>query len=343
MKPDETTIAMHRENSVAGPALHPADHGYGGASQADESAGDRAQDECAAENTPSDFGVVEERTVTYVSADGTRGRTCIVAPPAPKALLYWLPGMGIGVRSNLAFARALAQRGFAVAVHEWRGLGESDLRASRRRNWGYHELLDLDMPAGLRATRATFARLPLWIGGHSLGGQLAIIELALKRFAFEGALLVASGQPTWRSFAGRSRWVWAFAKVLPAFCRIVGFFPGKLLGFGGRQPRTLMTEWASTIARGDYHLPAFEGYLNSALADLRARAVAIQFTDDWLSPLQALERLRQMTPEADWEVHRLSKAELRDAPADHFGWMAFPEPAAALLAGAMNAQENSTI
>ena len=92
-------------------------------------------------------------------------------PPEPSAALYWLPALGVGIGPNELFADALAAAGVAVVVHEWRGLGSSNRRASRRCDWGYRELLDLDIAAGIEAA-GNQIRAPRWyLGGHSLGGS----------------------------------------------------------------------------------------------------------------------------------------------------------------------------
>src|SRR3546814_3000617 len=78
----------------------------------------------------------------------------------------------------LPISDALAARGVAVFVHEWRGNGSSALRPDRDHDWGYRELLTADLPASERAIDGLLPDLPRVIGGHSLGGQLACCRLA---------------------------------------------------------------------------------------------------------------------------------------------------------------------
>src|SRR3546814_1108046 len=104
----------------------------------------------------------------------------------------------------LPISDALAARGVAVFVHEWRGNGSSALRPDRDHDWGYRELLTADLPASERAIDGLLPDLPRVIGGHSLGGQLACCRLALDPQAASAVWLVASGAPYWRAFPPRS-------------------------------------------------------------------------------------------------------------------------------------------
>ena len=94
--------------------------------------------------TPHDIGACE---LHAQAGDGHRYQLIARLPAAPRASLLWLPAMGIGAKHYVPFADALARRGIAVFLHEWRGAGSSSVRASRDTDWGYRELLTLDIPA----------------------------------------------------------------------------------------------------------------------------------------------------------------------------------------------------
>ena len=71
------------------------------------------------------------RELPVASPDGHRASLLARIPATPKTRLLWLPAMGVAARHYLPFAEALATRGIAVFLHEWRGNGSSSLRASR--------------------------------------------------------------------------------------------------------------------------------------------------------------------------------------------------------------------
>src|SRR5690606_13047591 len=139
-------------------------------------------------------------TLALEAGDGHRFELLARAPDSPVASLLWLPALGVAARHYLPFAEALAARGVAVFVHEWRGHGSSSLRAGHDCNWGYRELLLQDLPQSEAAIDAALPGVPRIIGGHSLGGQLACCRLALAPTSASRLWLVASGSPYWRAF-----------------------------------------------------------------------------------------------------------------------------------------------
>ena len=117
--------------------------------------------------------------IALEGADGHRWTLIGHAPASPRAILLWLPAMGVAARHYLPFAEALAARGIAVFLHEWRGHGSSSLRAARDCDWGYRTLLCTDLPAAEAAVDTALPGRPRIVGGHSLGGQLACCRLAI--------------------------------------------------------------------------------------------------------------------------------------------------------------------
>jgi predicted alpha/beta hydrolase len=278
---------------------------------------------------------IDRHVLDVVSPDAARARLQMHLPADARVGVYWLPALGVGIGPNERLADALGARGVAVAIHEWRGLGGSDRRAARRCDWGYRELLDFDIAAGLAAARRHAPALRWILGGHSLGGQFALIEAARASVAIDGApsdgvFLVASGQPHWRAFPGwKAAGVLAFASAIPAITAVVGYFPGSRLGFAGREARRLMCEWAGTAVRGDYGIPAAGGDYDRALANFAGPVLAIRMSEDRLAPPGALDRLRALAPRAQWQVRDFGRGQFATRRPDHFGWLREPEAVAA--------------
>lgn len=267
----------------------------------------------------------QRRLLRVKSPDGAEASIQLHLGPAPRAVLYWLPALGVGRGPNERFADALAAQGMAVAVHEWRGVGQSNRRAARACDWGYRELIEFDIPAGLDAVDAELGVVPRWIGGHSLGGQFALIEAASGRRALQGVVLVASGQPHWRAFDGlHSLLVLAFAASIWPITALAGYFPGTRLGFAGREARRLMRDWAGTALRGDYRVPGHGDALDAALARYAGRILALGMSEDRLAPRASLQRLQRLVPVAQWQVQHLGREDFATRRPDHFGWLREP-------------------
>lgn len=279
------------------------------------------------DSLPNDAGAV--RAVHVAATDGATSELLLVGEPTARHWLYWLPAMGVPAKHYLPLAQALATHGIAVALHEWRGAGSSDRRAGRRQDWGYRTLLRGDLPAGLAAARAAWPGATGWLGGHSLGGQLAAIYAGLRPEDVAGLVLVASGAPYWRKF--RQPWlIYAAYVAAPMVAAAYGHFPGRRIGFGGNEARGVIRDWSRSGRTGRYAAEGLDD-LEAGMAAFASPVFALRLREDWLGPAASLDWLLGKLPRAAAERQVLAPDELR-GPADHFGWMKAPQPVAARIA-----------
>ncbi|MFC5595554.1 alpha/beta hydrolase family protein [Lysobacter niastensis] len=256
--------------------------------------------------------------------DGHHWHVLARIPPAARASLLWLPALGIAARHYLPFAEALAARGVAVFIHEWRGHGSSSLRADRRHTWGYRELLTHDLPASETLIEKQVPGAPRIIGGHSLGGQLACCRLALSPNTAQQLWLVASGSPYWRVFPSPTKfWLPLAYRFLPWLARLEGALPGRRIGFGGREARGLIQDWARSGLSGRYAAEGLDIDLEAAMGALVADTRAIAFDRDWLGPESSLRFLLSKMRHAPRHVEVFHESRL-GARADHYAWMKQP-------------------
>lgn len=235
-------------------------------------------------------------------------------------------------------AQNLASRGISVAVHEWRGNDSSSLRPSRHSDWGYGELLTLDIPASLEQAVHAAPNLDWYLGGHSLGGQLAALSLALAPDAACGLVLVATGVPDARTFRGSRRVaITVFANLIPVFTRIFGYFPGDRLRWAGREAATLMRQWSGTVRSGRYDRIGLTESSETALQRMIKPALGLCFQDDWLAPEASLDALFGKLGAGNQSRATLDGAKLGDR-ADHFRWMKTPGSVTAAIAAWIQAQ-----
>jgi pimeloyl-ACP methyl ester carboxylesterase len=64
---------------------------------------------------------------------------------------------------------------------------------------------------------------------------------------------------------------------------------------------------------------------DAVLGTLARPVLALWMDADWLVPRAAVERLRALTPRADWRIDTLDGAALGLPAADHFGWLKRPD------------------
>jgi predicted alpha/beta hydrolase len=240
--------------------------------------------------------------------------------------LLFVPAMGVAARHYDGLARRLAARGVGVAVHEWRGLGSSSLRASRRHDWGYRELLEDDLPASLDACVSARPDLGWRIGGHSLGAQFGAL-MAARDPRLRGIAIVASGAPYWRAWPGWRRYVLrGLFGAMNGIGAVAGYFPGRRTGFAGNEARRVIGDWTYTGRHGHYRVPGLSHDPEAALRVTRLPVLALRFAEDWYVPRASLDHLLAKLPHADVTRHEIDATQLGGRRADHFGWMKHPEP-----------------
>lgn len=278
-------------------------------------------------------GAVRALELDAEAADGHRYQLLARVPAQPQASVLWLPAMGIAARHYLPFADALAARGIAVFVHEWRGGGSSSVRASRDCDWGYRELLTLDVPASEALVAAHVPGVPRILGGHSLGGQLACCRLGLSPDSAARLWLVGSGAPYWRAFPLRTKWWLPFVyRFLAWLAERHGALPGRRIGFGGQEARGVIRDWSRSGLSGRYAAAGVDVDLEAAMAALTLDAHAVVLERDWLGPLPSLRfllsKLRHSSPRID-----VLDAAILGTRADHYAWMKQPQAIVAALLG----------
>jgi predicted alpha/beta hydrolase len=246
-------------------------------------------------------------------------------PAAPVCLC--LPAMGLAARYYRPFAEALAQAlAGTVAVADLRGQGESAARARRGARFGYREIVEEDLPELLDALARRFPCRPLFVVGHSLGGQLATLATVHTHDRLAGLVLVAAGTAHYRAWPRASRWrAWLTLSCVRAVAALLPWYPGSLLGFGGDQPRRLMRDWSCNAFSGKYRLAGSRIDYEARLAALRLAVLAVTIRDDPVAPPGAVSELLAKLPQAEQ-----TRLEVDGVPSDrpwrrHFSWARSPD------------------
>ena len=265
------------------------------------------------------------------SSDGHRFDLIHVPASEPVATLLFIPGMGLSARQYIPLGQALAEHGIETFIHEWRGIGSSSLRASRAVDWGYRELLDVDLAAAMDAVEAIAGSKSLVIGGHSLGSQFALMLAGRRERKPEGVVLVAGGSPNWTLYPliHRSVLLPVFF-ALPLLGSIFGHYPGRQVGFAGREARSVMKDWTWTGRHGHYDLPSLDPNPSPGMAKLSVPILGVRMADDWFVPKASLDGLLAQAPRCS--AQQVVIDQLPDeAPTDHFAWLRHPQPVAEVM------------
>ncbi len=276
---------------------------------------------------------IQSLEIPLTADDGHRYSLIARIPPHAHASLLWLPALGVAAKHYIPLAEALAAKGIAVFLHEMRGNGSSSLRASRQIDWGYREILETDIARSDAAVAAHSPATTRTIGGHSIGAQFAACYLALHPEAFQKLWLVASGSPYWRNFPAPKRYVFPFAyQFVPWLADLRGSLPGRRLGFGGDEARTLMRDWARVGLSNRYAAAGMEFDLEAALAQVSVEIRAVLMSRDWFAPRRSMQGLLDKLPRSTSSLITLDRNAL-GVTADHFAWMKQPQGVVDALLG----------
>jgi predicted alpha/beta hydrolase len=226
------------------------------------------------------------------------------------------------------FAGYLAHRGCAVLTYDYRGTGDSRLKAVT----GYNEPRSLvgfkasladwaakDVTSAVQWMRERYGNMPLTYVGHSFGGQ--VLGLLPNNKEISRALLIAAQAGYWKLMASPERYrVYAALKFvgLPA-TRMFGYAP-RWAGLGMDLPRDAFLQWVSWIMKerylfGDSTLDARENFHN-----YKGALRAICFTDDPWATRTAVELLCSGYTATRPDIVSISPAEIGAQKIGHMGF-----------------------
>ncbi|WP_426416714.1 alpha/beta fold hydrolase [Aestuariirhabdus sp. LZHN29] len=254
-----------------------------------------------------------ENTLTLYRSDGE----------AQAPVVLCMPAMGVAADYYQPLAEALCAAGLHAATADLRGIGASSVRASRKVNFGYEEMLEQEWPELINCLRQQCPDSPIYLMGHSLGGQLNTLFLAENSEQVAGMILIAACSIHYKGYARPLRLLLA-TQFLSFLSQLLGYLPGKKLGFGGREARQLIKEWAHCARTGNYKLKRRGTSLEEKLTAVTLPVLAISFEEDWMAPRQAVVKLYDKLAAAEITHQHLSGDALGIAHLNHFNWARDP-------------------
>lgn len=248
-------------------------------------------------------------------------------------VLLMTPAMALTGRFYRPLAEPMAAAGLRLVTMDLRGHGTSSLRPDRDTDFGYRELLELDWPAAIATVRERYPRAPVFLLGHSLGGQVSVLYAGANPGSVAGVITVATGSIWWRAFPRPRRYVFLLGtQFITAAGTVLGSYPGHRLGFGGHEARTLVADWAHQARTGKYRAKGSATDYEAALDGMREPALLISLAGDDFAPASAADHLAgKLPPDRVTRLH-LDDAVYRDSRNAHFGWVKRPGPIVAAIA-----------
>lgn len=273
----------------------------------------------ASDHRPSESSQLEAIGVTTPD-----GATFVVRllprsdPAAPVVLI--VPAMIVPARFYLPLAKVLHAAGLSVAMVDLRAQGESTPALREAPNFGYRELVEVDLPAVADAVSRRFPRAPLHLFGHSLGGQVALLFTAANQDRIASITVIGTGTVYWKAFGPR-HWLAALWKIqwIGLVAAVRGRWPGGVLIPGAMAGR-VMTDWARHSRTGRFRPHGSDRDYDRMLRELAVPVLAISLEQDALGPKSNVDFLCGRLPAADvtrWHVGDGAGVAHRD----HFEWI----------------------
>ena len=250
-----------------------------------------------------------------------------------KAILLIFPAMGVRASYYQKLAETFADRHYTAITADLRGHGHSSERPSRKRSFGYSEIVQYDYPEIVNSVKKNYPDQPVFILGHSLGGQLGALYLSKNPKAIDGLILVACCSVYYKGWPG---WGKYRALLGTQFINLIGYtlgyYPGHKMGFGGLEARGVIRDWSRQSRTGKYLVDNSDFDFEAGLKKIDVPVFALSFQGDDFAPKQAVEHLLGKMDQAQKSHLHLVKESARNLGYNHFSWAKKPEGAVDIVA-----------
>jgi len=262
------------------------------------------------------------RSISFSAQDDYSLAGNLYEPKLPNARTVIISGAtGVLQGYYAGYAQYLCDAGFLVLTYDYRGIGASsnkpdDAPEPRMQDWG-----EQDLPAAIKWCRENCPNNQLLGVGHSIGGQM--IGLAHNRDELSAQLNVASQYAHWSHWRQQperfNSWLF-FHLILPSITKIMGYFPGKILG-SESLPVGVALDWARWGRQGNYNALSKAAPISKGFADYAGKLRFYGFTDDKkFAPPETVEKMPDLYQGANSDVIIKHPLDYDMSSIGHFGF-----------------------
>ena len=232
-------------------------------------------------------------------------------------ILIFIPAMGVPAGYYKLFAEQLSEVGYHVAIIELRGHGKSQYRVSHVNDFGYDNIIQQDIHTIIQHIKGRFPSLPLILGGHSLGAQLSLLYASRYTKEIDQLLVIACASPLAKNFTGKQRAsVFLAPYLFSVTSKLLGYHPGKTLGFGATESRTLINDWSYLAKTGKFAQGDDDFDYEGALRLVNLKVNVFSFQTDSFAPQKAILSINEKLISATL-THHIFRDETLSFKANH--------------------------
>ena len=234
--------------------------------------------------------------------------------------------MGVRASYYKALASSLQSEGITCINADYRGQGNFSIRPGRKVNFGYEDLVQ-DVRELLDLVNDRYPDHVVYLLGHSLGGQIGSLCAARYPETIKGLILCAACSVYYKGWSGyQSTGLRVVSHLMHPLSQVVGYFPGNVVGFGGKEARGVVRDWCSNVRSGRYELSDSGFDYESALSNQVFPIFAASMEGDWLATPQSVKNLFQkFHPNSPVTYTHLTPEASGIPNLDHFTWAKYPQ------------------
>ena len=229
------------------------------------------------------------------------------------------PALGAVAKAYDLLLLNFAKKGQLALSFDLRGQGASNFYPKPSVEFSYKEMLDYDFPALIEYINKKY-NVPVFLLGHSLGGQLFTLFSGVKRKEIKALLLITTCSVHYKGWDGYEKIkVLFFSQLFSVVASLLGYFPGNRFGFGGRTSKGVIKDWAHQARTGEYRITNGSDNREKFLENVNLPVLSISFENDFLAPQKAVLNLLKKLPRA-----AVTHKHFDDCKLDHFSWLRRP-------------------
>jgi len=268
---------------------------------------------------------------TFYAADGYRlAGHCWTAQDTHAPVVVINAATSVRSAYYARFAAYLHLHGFHVITYDYRGIGRSRQGSLKPIKAGWLDWGELDFEAAIGLAKQTFTNSDIYAVGHSVGGLL--VGLAPSNHSLSRVFTMGAQHAYWPDYMASSRWQMRLRwhVVMPAITALLGYFPGKRLGWLEDTPAGVVRDWVAPYAdffetyrsrHGSHQLtPEQVHVLRSRFTAMTAPTLALGITDDPFGTPAAIDRLLAYFTHSPSTHRRLAPADVGASAVGHFGF-----------------------